>query len=92
MDDDESMTSRTIGDDLYEPPLKRTTALTRKTTTTNKEHQDQSTAIPTSSIKRTAAGVPVNSRVTSNASTVIYCLVFRTKKEKRKLSFNLLIF
>jgi RNA recognition motif-containing protein len=60
---------RTIGDDLYEPPVKRTTSSARKSTT-DKEQQVQSTVSAIGSVKRTSTGVPVSSRTTSSISIV----------------------
>lgn len=66
-------TNRTIEDDLYEPPVKRTTAITRKpaTTTTDKDQQFLSTVAPTGSMKRTSTGTPVVSKPTSSISIVV---------------------
>jgi hypothetical protein len=75
IDERDHSTERTIGDDLYEPPVKRTTSSTRKTTTTDKEPQVLSTATSTGSLKRTSTGAPVSSRITSSVSTVV-CLTF----------------
>ena len=62
---------RTIGDDLYEPPVKRTNLSVRKTTTTEREQQIQSTVSTVGSVKRTSTGVPVSSRMTSSVATVV---------------------
>ncbi|CAF4001029.1 unnamed protein product, partial [Rotaria sp. Silwood2] len=73
IDDEDRITHQTIHDDLYEPPVKRTTSSTRKTTTsttTDREQQGLSTVASTGSVKRTSTGVPINSRITSNMSTV----------------------
>ena len=66
------MRNQTIDDDLYEPPIKRTSSYTRKATTNEKQKQQSSvsTVVPTGSVKRTSTGAPVSSRMTSNASTV----------------------
>ncbi|CAF3370867.1 unnamed protein product [Rotaria socialis] len=77
IDDEDRVSHQTIDDDLYEPSVKRTASSARKTTTTSttttttdKEMQGSSIVLPTGSVKRTSAGVPISSRITSNTSTV----------------------
>lgn len=67
-EEDTHSNERTIGDDLYEPPVKRSTSSTRKTTTTTEKEQP---ILSTSSVKRTATGASVSSRTASSISTVV---------------------
>lgn len=78
IDEQDYSNERTIGDDLYEPAVKRTTSSARKTTATEKEQQIVSTSVSTGSVKRTSTGVPVSSRMSSSVSTVV-CLSFHNK-------------
>ena len=75
-DDEDYSSERTIGDDFYEPPVKRTTSFTRKTTT-DKEPQLASTAVSTGSLKRTSTGASVSSRMTSSVAAVVCLSILR---------------
>ncbi|CAF2009100.1 unnamed protein product [Rotaria magnacalcarata] len=78
IDDEDHVSHQTVDDDLYEPSVKRTASSARKTTTTtastttstDKGMQGSSIALPTGSVKRTSAGVPISSRITSNTPTI----------------------
>ncbi|UJR30190.1 hypothetical protein I4U23_017729 [Adineta vaga] len=70
-DQDRSMT-RTIDDELYEPPIKRTMSTTRKTTTGREQPSLSSTIVaPTGALKRSSAGAPITTKSTSTMSKSI---------------------
>lgn len=69
VDEEDRIPHQTIDDDLYEPPVKRTTS-TRKTTT-DREQQVSSTVVSTGPVKRTSTGAPVSSRITTSSATVV---------------------
>ncbi|CAF1368777.1 unnamed protein product [Adineta ricciae] len=69
MEDQDRTITRTIDEEFYEPPSKRTTCVARKTTT-DREHTLASTiATNVGSMKRTSAGTPVTANATANTST-----------------------
>ncbi|CAF0945962.1 unnamed protein product [Adineta steineri] len=73
VDEDEHISDRSMNEDFYEPPVKRTTSTststTRKPSNTEKEQQSTFTPVSTGSTKRTSTGAPVNSKPTSQIST-----------------------
>jgi hypothetical protein len=71
MDEYDRLSNQSVDDDPYEPPVKRTTSSSRKTTTTIREQPAVSTATSTGSVKRTSAGVPVSTRMSSSISAVV---------------------
>ncbi|CAF3736967.1 unnamed protein product [Adineta steineri] len=75
VDEDEHISDRSMNEDFYEPPVKRTsssstsTSTTRKPSNTEKEQQSTFTPVSTGSTKRSSTGAPVNSKPTSQTST-----------------------
>ena len=75
MDDQDRSITRTIDEEFYEPPIKRTTCVARKTTTDREHTLASIVATNVGSMKRTSAGTPVTAKATAITSSMVILLV-----------------